>query len=157
MMSSSILLPVISLAFLPVLILFIYVRNLRVLKQLGAVRESFSHKIRYQFVGVLLIAPILIALLFIRKFDFLTSFAICGTGLIGFYIAVHDISCSKRCGVYEKGLVWNGSWVFFSNIDTWERVDPLTITLVMNDRTIKHLSFLEEEPLNRLETFLPSE
>lgn len=156
MIASSILLPVVSLCLLPIIALGIYVRISRVIRQMGKSVEYFSHKIRHQFFGVLLISPILISLLFVRNFDILTRIAISGTGLIGFYIAVHDILCSRKCGIYEKGLVWNGTWIYFAFVDSWERTDPFTITLFMNDRSIKHLTFPEIKTLNHIEPFLPS-
>lgn len=157
MISPSILLPGVSLSLLPFIALVVYFKISRIIHQMGNKIEFFSHKIRYQFFGVLLISPILIGLLFFRKFDILTSIAICGTGLIGFYIAIHDITCSRKCGIYEKGLMWNGTWVFFDSIDSWERTDPFTVSVMMKDRTLKHLFFLKQEVLNKLEPFLPSE
>lgn len=131
------LVPAIAFVLLPVSALFSYLRSRLIVRSLGALETPFVRRLRKQFFGIMFCTPVLIALNYIRDFDLLVRIAVSGVGVLGFYIAFHDMLFSLLGGIYEKGIVWNGTWVLFEDIDFLDERDTHTLTFQMKDRTRK--------------------
>ena len=150
MPSYAIIIPAAALCLLPACAAVVL---LRLRKALGPAIEKFSGKIRLQFIGVILASPLLVSLLFIRSFDPLSTFAIAGTGVIGFYIACQDLFFSRYCGVYARGIVWNGSWIEFVSVESWRRLDPYSLSLLLIGREKRIFAFPDSALLDRVSAF----
>ncbi|ULQ60930.1 hypothetical protein K7I13_06645 [Brucepastera parasyntrophica] len=134
------IIPAVSFCLLPVIFIVCFVRSRSLRKKMGARELVMPQKYRLQFLGVLCSAPILIGLTYIRKFDALSVTAICGVGVLGFFIAIQDILYSGISGVYENGLIWNSSYLFFNDIDEVSLPEEATLVLLTKDRTRKVFS-----------------
>ena len=128
------LIPVVALSLLPVSFAVVYVQSRRARSSMGSVVETFPLRPSLQFIGILLAAPVLIALNFIRDFDLLTVFAISGVGVLGFYIACREMTFGGVSGVYENGLIWNGSALAFPDVDSAVAEDANTLLITLRDR-----------------------
>jgi hypothetical protein len=127
--------PLAAFALLPVTALFILIRAHLLERKMGPCEQPCPRKISLQFFGVMLCTPVLIALNYVRDLDVLTRIAVCGVGVLGFYIALHDLVFSRINGIYRNGLVWHGTSVFFSDIDTVENLGPATFLVTLHDRS----------------------
>lgn len=135
MISAATAIPVVAYCLLPLSLVKIVLSIRADKRRLGDRKECFLRPYRLQFFGVMIVTPILIGLNFFREFDVYVRFAICGVGVLGFYIAFHDMFYARMGGLYENGLVWHGSRVFFDELDFFERPDPYTIVFQTRDRT----------------------
>ncbi|MCD1655664.1 hypothetical protein K7J14_13280 [Treponema zuelzerae] len=154
MPSYAIIIPAAALCLLPACAAVVLLRLRKALRAVGPAIEKFSGKIRLQFIGVILASPLLVSLLFIRSFDPLSTFAIAGTGVIGFYIACQDLFFSRYCGVYARGIVWNGSWIEFVSVESWRRLDPYSLSLLLTGREKRIFAFPDSALLDRVSAVL---
>lgn len=134
MISAATAVPVAAYCLLPFCVLQIVLTVRADRRRLGERRECFLRPYRLQFFGVMLVTPVLIGLNFFREFDLIVRLAITGVGVLGFYIAFHDMFFARMGGLYENGLVWHGSRVFFDELDFIERPDPYTVVFQTLDR-----------------------
>ncbi len=128
------LMPVIALVLLPVSLVAVLAQARRARRAMGAVVEGFPLRPSLQFVGIFAAAPVLIALNFIRDFDLLTTFAVSGVGVLGFYIACRELAYGRVSGIYEGGIIWNGSAIAFGDVDSAAAEDPYTVVITLKDR-----------------------
>jgi hypothetical protein len=136
--------PVIALALFPPCAVWVIIRRAVLLRKLGSLRSPFPRKAQLQFIGILVCTPVLPLLNFVRHFDALTQFAISGTGLLGFYIALYDLLLVRIGGVYENGILWNAGVAFFSGVASFSRVDPRTVEVVEAGGSRRVFSFPDE-------------
>lgn len=137
MIDPATIVPLVAFALLPIETVYLIIRVRLIKKSMGEREESLARRLRKQFFGVMFCTPILIALNYIREFDLIVRIAISGVGVLGFYIAVHDMLFSLIGGIYRNGIVWYGAWVLFKDIDCIELVDPYTLVIQLKDRTRK--------------------
>ncbi len=135
MISVATAIPVVAYVLLPFCVLQIAWSVRADKRRLGERVECFLRPYRLQFFGVMLVTPILIGLNFFREFDAYVRIAICGVGVLGFYIAFHDMLYARMGGLYENGLIWHGSRILFDELDFIERPDPYTLVFQLRDRT----------------------
>ena len=150
MMHLATIIPAISFCLLPVcaVILLLQLRVLK--KKMGPCEYIFPHKFRMQFIGIMVCAPVLIGLNYFRNFDALTVFAICGVGVLGFYIAFHDILYMSVGGIYENGLIWNSAFLFYDTIDTVSHFEKTTIEIMTKDRNKKCIEFENQKIISQI-------
>jgi len=134
MISVATAIPVVAYCLLPLGVLKIAFSVRTVKRRLGERLECFIRPYRLQFFGVMAVAPILIGLNFVRDFDAVVRVAICGVGVLGFYIAFHDMFFARMGGLYENGVIWHGSCVYFGDLDFIERPDPYTVVFQTRQR-----------------------
>jgi hypothetical protein len=139
MIDVATLIPKLALFMLPVSAVYVAFAAGRARAAMGALRQSFTARPSFQFIGILLLTPTLIALNFIRYFDALTVFAISGVGVLGFHVAARELSFALIAGIYENGVVVNGAAVFFETVDSAREEDPHTALVVFKDRATKRL------------------
>jgi len=96
---------------------------------MGVCEHGFSRKSNRQFVGILLCSPLLIFLGYWKNFNAVTMIAMSCAGLIAFMVSLSDILFIGIGGLYEKGLVWNSTIVFFDRIRSFRQIDPFTIEI----------------------------
>lgn len=142
---------IIAYGTLPLIMAITFYRLKKTLATLGKNIQSFPARPAYQFIGILIASPSLIALPLIRSFDFLTIFAITGVGVMGFFIAFQELIYSRYSGLYEKGIVWNAISVKFEDIDRIEKEGSNTIVFILFDRTKKVLVCQDETIALRIE------
>ncbi len=143
--------PIVSLALLPLAACYITVTTLFSKRRMGALIEPYRPRFHFQFLGVLLFSPALIVLAWYRSFTSLPLFALCGVGCIGFYIAARDLFVSRYTGVYAEGVLWSNGVVFYDDIDSLVRLDSCTLVFVLQNGTEKIFAAEEEHTLSRLE------
>ena len=105
-----------SLALLPVAALFLAVTFFRTKKKLGEKRGAFRKKTSPL---AFLIPPASIALILlclIRDFQTTGMLAICGCGILGFYLSGREILIMIFSGIYEEGFIIGSDFFFFENI-----------------------------------------
>lgn len=142
--------PLVSLALLPPLAVYVIIHTLLTRRRMGLLVESFRPRFHYQFFGVLLFSPALILLARYRGFTSLPLFAFCAVGVIGFYIAVRDLFVSRLTGVYEQGVLWSNAAVYFDNLDSLVQIDPFTLSFVLQDGSEKIFAVEDEDAVTRL-------
>lgn len=150
MPQTTIIITIVAFALLPVSAVAVFARMTGIVRLLGERTETFPPKSPFQFVGILILAPILIALPLIRDFDPLTVFAISGVGVMGFYIACQEIAFARHGGICSKGVIWNSTWVLYEDVDSIARSDPNTLMIVLNDRTRKFFVSSDTELVSRI-------
>lgn len=143
--------PLVSLGLLPLITVYVVLHTLLVRRRMGALVESFCPRFHYQFLGILLFSPALIALAWYRGFTSLPLFALCAVGVIGFYIAVRDLFVSRLTGVYEQGVLWSNAAVSYEDLDSLVQVDPFTLSFVLQDGSEKIFAVEDEDAVSRLE------
>jgi hypothetical protein len=155
-MRIAILVPAFALAVLPVSVLFFLVRRHFLLKRLGPKSFAFPHRMQFQFIGILVCAPSLIALNFFRDLGLSASIALSATGVFGFCVALADVFLIRVGGVYENGIVWNTAAILYSDVESFARLDPFCIELRESDVARRLLVFDDPElvtlVLSRLES-----
>lgn len=122
--------PAIALALFPLCAVWVIIRRALLLRKLGSLRSPFPRKSQLQFIGILVCTPVLPLLIFVRDFDALTQFAISGTGLLGFYIALYDLLLVRIGGIYENGLLWNAGVALFAEVASFSRIDGRSIEVL---------------------------
>lgn len=142
--------PLVSLAILPPVAVYVIIHTLLTRHRMGPLVESFCPRFHYQFLGVLLFSPALIVLAWYRGFTSLPLFALCAVGVIGFYIAVRDLFVSRLTGVYERGVLWSNAAVSFDDLDSLVQVDPFTLSFVLQDGSEKIFAVEDEDAVSRL-------
>lgn len=135
MISIASAIPAVAFCLLPAAAVQIAILARVARSRLGERRECFVRTLRLQFLGVMACTPVLIALNYIRDFDLLVRFAISGVGVLGFYIALHDMYFARLGGLYDNGIVWRGAIVYFDELDFIEKPDPFTVVFQTRDRT----------------------
>lgn len=150
MITAATVIPLVGFALLPISALYVVLLSRSLRSRLGARVECFLRPVRFQFFGVMACAPTLIALNFIRDFDPAVRIAITGVGVLGFYIALHDMLFARLGGLYEKGLIWRGTCVFLEDIDLLERPDPYTVIIQTLDRSRITLAADKAETADRI-------
>lgn len=140
-MRIAILIPTVALAALPACAVFFLVRRYLLLKKLGPKVVAFPHRMQFQFIGILVCAPSLIALNFFRDLGFTASFMLSATGVFGFCVALADIFLIRLGGVYENGIVWNTATILYSDVESFARLDPFCIELHEADLAKRLLVF----------------
>ncbi len=152
--------PVVSLVLLPLSALQVVVSTLVIKRRMGPLVEAFCPRFHLQFVGILIFSPVLIALAWYRGFTSLPLFALCGVGVIGFYIAARDLFVSRFTGAYEEGVLWSNATVLYDRIDSLVHLDPYTLVFVLLDGTEKIFAAEDEQTVLRLEqrvkSFVPT-
>jgi hypothetical protein len=143
--------PLVSLALLPLSALYVVVNTLILKRRMGPLVESFCPRFHFQFLGVLLFSPALIALAWYREFTSLPLFALCGVGVIGFYIAVRDLFVSRFTGAYRDGVLWSNAMVRYDDIDSLVLLDSCTLVFVLRNGHEKIFAAEDEEAVSRLE------
>jgi hypothetical protein len=143
-MNADTLIPVIALALFPLCAVYVVIRRSLLLRKLGALQLTFPRRSQLQFIGILACTPVLVLLNFFRHFDALTQFAISGTGLLGFYIALNDLLLVRIGGIYKNGVLWNAGVSFFGAISSYTRVDSHTIEVMDVSMTRKAFVFPDE-------------
>lgn len=143
-MNADTMIPIIALALFPPCAAWVVVRRAVLLRRLGAIRSPFPRKAQLQFIGILACTPVLPLLNFARRFDALTQFAICGTGLLGFYIALYDLLLVRIGGIYENGLLWNAGVALFADVASFSRIDPRAIEVTGTDGARRAFAFPDE-------------
>lgn len=133
-MKAAMIIPLFGLVLLPLSALLVGVRAVWVRSLMGRREFAFPRALKFQFVGVLLCAPVLIFLNYVRDFDLIAKIAITGTGVLGFHIALADIVNGHLGGIYENGIVWNGSAVFFRDLDGYVLPDAVSVLLQTRNR-----------------------
>ena len=123
------LIPAVALMLLPVFVFFFLIRRMFLLRRLGARTVSFPHRMQFQFIGILVCAPSLIALNFLRELGLEASLALSVTGVFGFCIALSDVFLIRVGGVYENGIVWNTATILYSDVESYAQLDPFCIEL----------------------------
>ena len=111
---------------------------------------------QFQFIGILVCAPSLIALNFFRDLGLAASFTLSATGVFGFCVALADVFLIRLGGVYENGIVWNTATILYSDVESFARLDPFCIELHEDDLAKRLLVFDDPElvslVLSRLES-----
>lgn len=143
--------PLVSLALMPLITVYVVVHTLLVRRRMGALVESFRPRFHYQFLGVLLFSPALVVLAWYRDFTSLPLFALCAVGVIGFYIAVRDLFVSRLTGVYNQGVLWSNAAVSFDELDALVQIDPFTLTFVLHDGSEKIFAVEDDDAVSRLQ------
>ncbi len=138
------LIPVVGLLCLPVSLVVAFSQAARDRRAMGTLAERFPLRPSLQFIGILAAAPVLIALNFIRDFDLLTVFAITGVGVLGFHIACREMAYGRVSGIYENGIIWNGSAISFDDVGSAAGEDPNTVVITLNDRARRR--FFSSDP-----------
>lgn len=155
-MQTALIIPVAGFALLPICAVILFFRRFRLLGRLGLREIAFPNRMQLQFIGILVCAPVLVALCFWRDFDPLVMFALSLTGVFGFSIALCDILLIRSGGVYANGIVWNTVAVFYDSIVSFRQLDPFTIELDGVDSTRRMLVFTDPSlvplVLSRLES-----
>lgn len=139
-----------AFALLPVSAIAVFVRMRGILRRLGERREAFPVKSPLQFAGILILAPVLVALPLIRDFDMLTVFAISGVGVMGFFIACQEIAFARHGGICANGVIWNSTWVLFGDVDSVVKSDPNTLMILLRDRSQKFFVSANKETVERV-------
>lgn len=130
-MNAAMFVPLAALALLPLCAVPVLWRVYRLKIGIGPREYRFPRQKRFQFLGVLLCSPILIALCFFRSRDLLTIIALSLTGTLGFYISLADIMFARLGGIYERGLVWNGAILRFDCMKGFVRPDATSVLVRM--------------------------
>lgn len=141
---------IIAFALLPVSAIAVFARMRGILRQLGERSEAFPVKSPLQFVGILILAPVLVALPLMRDFDMLTVFAISGVGVMGFFIACQEIAFARHGGICANGVIWNSTWVLFSDVDSVVKSDSNTLMILLRDRSQKFFVSTNTETVERV-------
>ena len=141
---------IVSFALLPVSAIAVFIRMREILGRLGGRTEAFPVKSPFQFAGILILAPVLIALPLFRDFDILTVFAISGVGVMGFYIACQEIAFARHGGICANGVIWNSTYVLFADVDSVVKSDPNTLMILLRDRTQKYFVSTNAETVGRV-------
>ena len=128
-MRTETLIPAVALAVLPLCALFFLIRRRFLLKSLGSRTVAFPHRMQFQFIGILVCAPSLIALNFIRELGIEAAFTLSATGVFGFCIALADVFLIRVGGVYENGIIWNTATILYSDVESFAQLDPFCIEL----------------------------
>lgn len=126
--------PIVALSLLPLSLIVVCAQARRARSSMGTLVEPFPIRPSLQFIGILVAAPVLIALNLIRDFDPLTVFAISGVGVLGFFIACREMAFGRVSGIYDKGIIWNGSAIAFADVDSAVAEDASTILITLRDR-----------------------
>lgn len=126
--------PLAGLVLLPLCALLVTVRAVCVRARMGRREFSFPRALKFQFVGILLCTPVLICLNYLRDFEPIAKIAITGTGVLGFYIALVDLINGRLGGIYENGIVWNGSALFYRDLDGYVLPDAVSVLIQTRNR-----------------------
>lgn len=121
-----------------------------VLGRMGGRETEFPRRAKRQFVGVLVAGPLLVAIDCLRAFDPVVSLALSATGLFGFVVALADILCVGIGGIYENGIVWNSVAVFYRRVESFARLDPLSVEIATRGRSRRIVSFADPDLADRL-------
>lgn len=123
----------------------VLVRRFKVLKRMGTCENGFSRKSNRQFAGILLCSPLLIGLGFWRDYGALPLIVISCAGLMAFLVSLSDILFIGIGGLYENGLIWNSTVVFFDRVRSFAQIDPFTIEIQLAWRGRKTFVFSSPE------------
>lgn len=146
MIQVAMILPTVALTLLPVCFVVLYVKIQKIKLKMGQCELAFPGKSPYVY-GVVFISTIaLIAVNYIRKLEFLTVFAVCGVGVLGFYIGIKEFLYSCFAGMYTYGILWAGDYIFFTEIESYSLNERFTLTISTRDRGQK-IIYLKDSQL----------
>jgi hypothetical protein len=128
-MRTETLIPAAALMALPFVVVFFLIRRHFLLRSLGSRTVAFPHRMQFQFIGILVCSPSLIALNFVRELGLEATLALSVTGLVGFCVAIADVLLIRVGGVYENGIIWNTAEIRYSDVESFAQLDPFCIEL----------------------------
>ena len=144
------IIPVIAYGILLLGTIVVLFRRLKLFKRMGAREREFSRKSNRQFIGILLCSPLLIVLGYWKQYGSLMMIALSCAGLIAYMVSLSDILFIGIGGLYEKGMVWNTTVVFFDRIRSCAQLDPYTIEIRIPWRSRKVFVFSDTELVKTL-------
>jgi len=144
------IIPAISFSFLLLGSAVVLFRRVRLFMRMGARELEFPHKSNRQFIGILLCSPLLIVLGYWKQYGSIMMIAISCAGVIAYMVSLSDILFIELGGIYEKGMIWNTTVVFFDRIRSCAQLDPYTIEVRIPWRTRKVFVFSDTELVKTL-------
>ncbi|HOT61368.1 MAG TPA: hypothetical protein PLU93_00740 [Treponemataceae bacterium] len=127
-------LPYLALALIALSVPVLIVRSRVARARLGA-RESALPSPRFtRHLAVLACAPVLAGLLIFRRFDPLTTFAVCGVAVLGFWMSLRELLVNAMSGIYENGIAWSGVILRYADVDDLVEPDPVTLVCLSANR-----------------------
>lgn len=105
---NTFVIPTTALIIMVTLLIFYPIRKNRQLKKWGKLLYGVNSRSNKFFIIILCLAPLLVALLYIRNLGFLQNLILSLCGVLAIELVIRDLLLRKRCGVYENALVADG-------------------------------------------------
>lgn len=98
-------------------------------RRMGRLERAFPRQAPFQFAGLAVFSPFIVAIPPIRQFSLPVTVAVSLAGCACFVLSLHDIVFARSRGIYERGLVLNAGCFPYSSVVAWNRPDPYTLRL----------------------------
>jgi hypothetical protein len=117
--------------FMVVSVILYPLRRNWLLRRLGPCEYSFRGKFRFQFIGVLVASPFLVICASIRNFELPVLMIVSIVAVVLFSLSYRDLLHAGLGGLYEKGVVWNGRSILYTDIERSDLRDPFSFVVTL--------------------------
>ncbi len=131
------LIPYAALALLPVAAALNLTALLRAKKACGKKEASLNAKIHPALFLLIPLSVLLIAACFFRDFSLGGSFAVCGCGILGFYLSLREFCFRAAAGIYENGCILSPGFFLFRDAEEAESPEDGVLAVTTKTREKK--------------------
>lgn len=100
-------------------LVFIPLKRKNVVNMAGKCLLSLPRKKYGYFIGVDVVAVVLITLIFFIRYSPLVTVVLCGCGVLGSWIIAGEAALGPKNGLYENGMIFIGKYIPYDDIVTF--------------------------------------
>lgn len=150
---------VVSAAVLYLLAFFLVPLKIKfLLKKTGNLVVPAKKKTVFLNILILIFSALLVFFVWLRDLGLFTDAVVCLVAVLGCVMSLNEIFLNKFCGLYEKGLVGNGSFLPLEKItalpllkcseDELKNIDPRILVVSTEKNPSEQFVFSTEEEKN---------
>lgn len=155
MLNTSWIIFIVSVAIYAAMFIAIPVRRKIAKKNSGKLLMKIAEPALYRSTVIILLSLMLIIFAKVRDFKLVSQLILVGCGLLGEYMSMNDYAYFRMSGVYENGILVNGTFLPFENITCFpilqlpeeeqEKYDKSSLVLATTKKPTVTLMFASEE------------